>query len=282
MKKAFAVTALVLAFALTGCNIGKTATDAENTAENAIHAGTTINEQLDELKSEYEIKQFTAPDGAPLNVSDATNGNENWLTFDCAYISYVIPFYELGMENDNLISLNTTEQKSKYNDYAEQKSDLIKVKAGDILEYGLVVTHAETAFIIEENQGYVSSTIAELSGEITLKGTIYCFQDENDPMGIIQGDLFFYPCSENALTPTAYSAVVKPLSDINSDEATGVPNAERFFLGNISDLDESATNVLGESEFTDVEVTLKDIILACNENGSTGISSAIVVGLTKT
>lgn len=178
------------------------------------------------------------------------------------------------------IKLDTKEQKREYNEYIEQKSHWCKVEVGDTLTNGLIVTDAETGFTIEGTNGYVLSTRVALTGETTLTGTIFCFQEENDPMGIMKGDLFFYPSSDNTLVPMAYSVNLRTDVDENSDVADTVSNEDCFYLGNINDIDSGFADLF-KDEYTNVEVTLKNIILECNESGSTRISSANIVDLRK-
>lgn len=72
MKKITAISSTVIVLLmLAGCNSNQA--NPELTYTNTFYNVTTINENLEEIKSDYPIESFIAPDGKPIMISSASN-----------------------------------------------------------------------------------------------------------------------------------------------------------------------------------------------------------------
>ncbi|MBD5104815.1 MAG: hypothetical protein HDT47_08140 [Ruminococcaceae bacterium] len=242
-----------------------------------------ISANLENVKSNAPVKSFMGINGEELSVSFAVNVIEpnperqsNYaFIYDHAYITYNTPWYERDSLNSEKY-LDSSDWVEKYNEYLQNKSNYYIVKRGDKLKNGLICTDAETTYYYNHD-GHISLLNTEvcLSGELTLTGTVYSLQDEETVVITGKGDLTFWPDADNGIIPNSYEMFLSEKVDIDSTPVI----YESFYLGNISDLSEEYASLINENEYTDIQVTLKDIHLRFANDGTIRGSSAKVVDM---
>lgn len=297
LQKLKPLSALLAAVLLTACSaeterivfpIIGTAAEEEIPSEPKLHQGSsTSDENSEDSAKEIPITMFTGAAGESLRVSSAKSvivsqcepnpGEDFILNYDHAYFTYATPFYQRDFYSGSRsrkkpFFLDTPELTDKYNFYLKNKSVTYTVTRGDILENGLICTDARTCYIYRTN-GYnpnpeISFSEAAFSGELTLTGTICCEQ-EDGPF-TEKGSLYFIADSDNGNIPDQYDMYVT----YNAEQGDGLFFYEGFRLCNISELPEEQAKLIENSEYTDVKVTVKNIRLYCENNGTTFSKSA--------
>ena len=209
-------------------------------------------EELQAFIEQFPIEEIPLPDGSFINKSEAVSGKNNGLSqvlyFDFGVIRYAEPIFDIvtfgNSDNYDVIEF----------------PECITVKAGDILENGMTVENAQSAYIC-----YNSDILPEnrfdcaeltLSGEAELWGVLtvserdweYGFQDE--------GDILFYPDGSKSKVPLFYSDGVF-LNRYYTDDTVIVYDGEPLFLGNIKDYGGDLRDV----KFSEARVTVKNLHL---------------------
>ena len=142
------------------------------------------------------------PDGTEFNPSEAVRAGGNkeqvgTLFFDYAYILYSKPYFYTALDTPDLDSYEKM-QSYESRTPLHEKSEFIKVKAGDVLDNGLKVKRA--VYGQDLNMGeldYANSMRVEFEGELTLDGVmIYCPPNEEYPDGFY---CFFPDANKEAL-----------------------------------------------------------------------------------
>lgn len=166
---------------------------------------TTQNEWLktDFMESAKELGvTLLNPDGTEFDPSEAVRAGGNkeqvgTLFFDYAYILYSKPYFYTALDTPDLDSYEKM-QSYESRTPLHEKSEFIKVKAGDVLDNGLKVKRA--VYGQDLNMGeldYANSMRVEFEGELTLDGVmIYCPPNEEYPDGFY---CFFPDANKEAL-----------------------------------------------------------------------------------
>lgn len=249
-----------------------------------------INEKAEELKASIPIFWFTGAAGELLSVESAVNvwniccppldPDKNFgLQYDHAYFTYTEPFYQRDIFaaenslNNWSLSLDTPEMLDKYNLYLKNKAVTYTVNRGDKLENGLICTGALTLYIYNEDKtSTISYSKAVFSGELTLTGTVRCLTE--DVPYYEKGAVIFTADSDNGKVPCEYNQVTYKV-----ELGTTPFFNERFFLGNVSDLSPQQAELIQKNEYTDVEVTIKNIRLYHGNNGIPSSSTAEITDI---
>ena len=245
-----------------------------------------VSDNLADIKAGSPVKSFTGACGEELSVDSAVNvippdyetsSNYAYL-YDYAYLTYNTSIYERDSLDPEksifFIKLDSSELTEKYNEYLNNKSNVYTVKRGDKLQNGLICTDAKTGFYCN-NDGAVSllTTEACFSGELTLTGTLRCLQEEDPIAG--KGALAFIPDADNGNIPARYEMSLPEKAEIDSTQLI----YESFQLGNISELPEEYALLIKDNEYTDVQITIKDIHLSLASNKTDFGSSAVIVDM---
>ncbi len=234
------------------------------------------SEYYDDMKSECKYKKFMGADGNTLSVNEAVNvlnlnsessTNNYAMEYDFAYFTYTPSMYEGDLVFD--IPVDSAEYEEKYNEYLLSKAYVFKVKKGDKLQNGLICTDAVTYYFDspKDNESIFISTDACFSGELTLTGTIRYLKE--DPI-VGKGALQFFPDSSCGKIPCVYEENFFPARQYSNPW---------LGLGNISDLPDNLASLIKDNEYTNVEVTIKDLHLSYANNKTNYGSSAVIVDM---
>ncbi len=269
--------------------IGSVREDKIPSEPNLYDETVSINEKSEELKASIPIFWFTGAAGELLSVESAINvwnifspplnpDKSFGLQFDHAYFTYTKPFYQRDIFTaeslyDQNLSLDTPEMLDKYNLYLKNKAVTYTVNRGDKLENGLICTGALTLYIYSEDKTpMISYSKAVFSGELTLTGTVRCLTE--DAPYYEKGSVIFTADSDNGKVPCEYNPVTYKV-----ELGTTPFFNERFSLGNVSDLPLHKAELIKNNEYTDVEVTIKNIRLYHGNNGIPSSSTAEITDI---
>lgn len=205
-----------------------------------------ISEDLEKAKSELTVKNITGLNGEKLSVDSAVNIVDDLIVYDHSYFVY-------------------------------NSSDIFTVKKGDKLENGLICTDAETVFSITSVEPSIYCSDSCFSGELTLTGTIHCFQNDDDDPFFSKGDMLFIPDADNKNVPARYDYAFSNENAEIDDEYLN--SNKRLRLGNISDLPSEYASLISDKEYTNTQVTIKDIHLSFSNYKTDLGSSAVVVDM---
>ncbi len=250
------------------------------------------------------ILDYTDANGDPLSPYDIThieypteeNGNlTSLITYGSAFISYALPIYDSTLDNDNWQNdgdgfSNAVEwvvYRSEEADKALAERKCFEVKPGDVLENGLTVKSAETVYEAFEPDAWAElngseywtfgplTTTIEFEGTLTLEGIL--FKYEGNPQYFSSpNDVFFYPdTTKNAFVPKYIEGdqALSATAILKYPDDAVVYDGE-YYLGNLNtnlDLfsaDYDVDEVLGDTNYARVKITLKDITLG-TLNGTT-------------
>lgn len=234
------------------------------------------SDDLEEMKAACGYISFMGEDGKGIENDDVYNIRElsgdtspertiiYGLEYDFAYFTYTPSLYNGDPTDDTEVSQN----KKAYNEYLLSQAYIYRVKRGDKLENGLICTDARTLYFTSEN-GSINfiGTDACFSGELTLTGTLH-YSEEDPYYG--NGSITFTADSKNGNIPCVYRENFFPVTRCLSPS---------FYLGNISDLPENLASLINGSEYTNVEITIKDINLSHYNNKTDYGSTAVIVDL---
>ena len=115
---------------------------------------------------------------------------------------------------------------------------------------------------------------AAFSGELTLSGTIR-YEENESPPSFEKGLLTFTADSANGKVPAEYRPEMLHEYSLNETGLYG----EFFRLGNISALTEEQAKVIANNEFTDVQITIKNIHLFYGDYGYTPLQTAEITDI---
>ncbi len=245
------------------------------------------NENREELMNIISLENFTGAAGETLTAETAVNittddtAPQNYLLeYDHAYFTYAEPIYdrERSGGDNGTFDINTPELLDKYNLYLKNKSAIYTVKAGDKLENGLICTDAVTSYVYvndaEKAAPRLHHSEAAFSGELTLSGTIH-YEENESPPSFEKGLLTFTADSANGKVPAEYRPEMLHEYSLNETGLYG----EFFRLGNISALTEEQAKVIANNEFTDVQITIKNIHLFYGDYGYTPLQTAEITDI---
>lgn len=239
------------------------------------------DKDLKNIKAASPVKSFQGIDGETLSVESAydivepgADTSSYIFLYDFAYIQYAAPIYDSdSSETEKAIPymyLDSSDSVNEFKEYLNSHSTNYKIKRGDKLNNGLVCTDAVSRFDVSGENAELVDTIASFSGEITLTGTVCRYQDE------ILGEesLCFFPDSKNGNVISGYDVVT---DSKNVELGSKYPIFERFVLDNAPDVLEKYASIIGDSEYVNVSVTLKDICLShWGSKTNLGSSAAVV------
>lgn len=241
-----------------------------------------------DLLSPYDITRIEYP--------TEENGNlTSMITYGSAFITYALPIYASTLDGDDWKSdgdgfsnaMEWVVYRSEEADKALAERKFFEVKPGDVLENGLTVKSAETVYQgfepdvwaeLNGNEywtfGPITTTI-EFEGTMTLEGIL--FRYEGNPQYFSSpNDVFFYPdTTKNAFVPK----YIQDKEALSGMAVLGYPDDAvvhdgEYYLGNLNstlDLfsaDYDVDEVLGDTNYARVKITLKDITLG-TLNGTT-------------
>lgn len=173
-----------------------TPTDSETSvSSDDPEISTNSESELKALINDFQVDSITAPDGSQVNKSDAvcatgTIGGPIWLGYDFSYIRYSQPVFYNTFDYPDLINWESSDLVP--DDFNIDIYDLIKdpkflkIKAGDILENGLIVKSAKWWV---DSAGWSNSFEVDFDGEITLEGILHCSSKKDSGA---DGDLSFF------------------------------------------------------------------------------------------
>lgn len=284
-----------------------TATEISSVTQSGSESVPESRELPDDVKKLLEkcpnIPDYTDANGDLLSPYDIThieypteeNGHINSLiTYGSAFITYALPIYASTLDGDDWKSdgdgfsdaMEWVVYRSEEADKALAKRKCFEVKPGDVLENGLTVKSAETVYEAFEPDSWADlnsnpywtfgplRTTIEFEGTLTLEGILFKYEGNPDYFSS-PNDVFFYPdTTKNAFVPK-YSDGDNALSAmaILSPNHAVVHDGE-YYLGNLNttlDLfsaDYDVDEVLGDTNYARVKITLKDITLGIL-NGAT-------------
>ncbi|MBD5115043.1 MAG: hypothetical protein HDT46_07535 [Ruminococcaceae bacterium] len=294
MKKAKTALIIISALLLTACS-GETKSGGYpivgTVAKEEIPSEPKLNHSpVSEISEIPNLYDFVGAAGELLTVGSAVNIYSNTdsypdynyiLEYDHSYFTYVVPNYQRNSleNNDYYYSIDTPEALDEYNLYLKNKSVIYTVRSGDKLENGLICTDAQTAYLYHDNTEQAVPNLhyseAAFSGELTLTGTIHCEQEESPIPDTGKGLLTFIADSDNGKVPDEY----RPGIIYKASQGGKASYYEMFQLGNISDLTEEQASMIGNNEYTDVLITIKNIHLFYGNFGYTPSQIADIVDI---
>lgn len=241
-----------------------------------------------DLLSPYDITRIEHP--------TEENGNlTSMITYGSAFISYALPIYASTLDGDDWKSdgdgfsnaMEWVVYRSEEADKAIAERKYFEVKPGDMLENGLTVKSAETVYEAFEPDAWAElnsspywtfhplTTIIEFEGTLTLEGILYKYEGNPDYFNS-PNDVFFYPdTTKNAFVPK-YIEGDQTLSEaaILNYPNDAVVHDVAYYLGNLNtnlnlfSADYDVDEVLGDTNYARVKITMKDITLG-TLNGTT-------------
>lgn len=275
MKKAKIALIIISALILTACSgeaerggypiVGTVAEEEIPSEPKLKHSPVSEISEIPDIPAFAGAAGELLTEGSAVNIYSNTDSYPDYyyiLEYDHSYFTYVVPIYQRNSleNNDHLYSIDTPEALDEYNLYLKNKSVIYTVRAGDKLENGLICTDAQTAYIYHDNTEqavpYLHYSEAAFSGELTLTGTIHCEQEESPIPDKGKGFLTFIADSDNGNVPDEYRRIIYKV--LHGGKASYY---EMFQLGNISDLTEEQARLIGNNEYTDVQITIKNIHL---------------------
>ncbi|MDE7229882.1 MAG: hypothetical protein K2N56_05315 [Oscillospiraceae bacterium] len=246
-------------------NSDSTLTDSETSVSSDDPESSTNSESEPDLKAfinDFQVDSITAPDGSQVNKSDAvyatgTIGGPVWLGFDFSYIRYSQSVFYSTFDDPDLINWEFSDLVP--GDFNIDIYDLIedpkflKIKAGDILENGLIVKSAEWWV---DSAGFPNSYNVDFDGEITLEGIFHCSskKDSGD-----DGYLSFFVDNSQSVFPVLSRDDVAVVSIDIVNKVAIVNDSEEIRLGHVDDIAYDISNIIHFGEYIKAKITLKDI-----------------------
>lgn len=310
MKKVLAfIAALTLAVSVTACgdkirqenqSRDQTGSDTSSDTQSASPGGSDNEnsepepEPLDWYRSDgdgfkeliniFDMDDIEAPDGEILKKADADYlyGNSEQVFcagYDFSYMRKVRPYFRNTFDEPDMINWETLEVSDKREQEIVPSSEYFKIKMGDVLENGLTVKTAQTAFGCGLN-GTLFDLKIELDGEITIEGIIECVPEDEYTVG--KGALLFYPDS------TKQSDIFSPYQDYGRYPYTFVDSEKKFamvcdgvdlFLGSVYEVSSSVSDLFANDTYIKAKVTLSDIQFRTTPAGVSG--SAVIKNAVK-
>lgn len=260
MKKFYAI-ALTTALAVTLCGC---VNSGEGGGKN-IHAGGVSrgDEEFERYVAALPDADIPMPDGSTRRKGDVDRTNENGLmTFDTAYIRFPNARFESTLDDPGLFDKENFEFRSEVGGIGD--IEWIPVKAGDVLENGLVVESAFTTpeyeYPFTDDTINFCGTITALafSGEFVLEGILKLYPGSEN-YNYVDSCVTFIPDSTKLGLPIPYSGYAQEYGtvvDIDTGNAL-IYDGARFEFGN---LDEAGYDFGADTPiFSKVRMTLKAI-----------------------
>lgn len=283
-SKRFFVLAAGVALTLTGClpadteNIAyplpKGSYDEPTSAEH--EHGSYSSAEIAAAVEGFPTENIVRPDGETVPKSEAVGGNSSYLEFDFGFYETAPAVFGASFDKPDMIKFNSDGKPEIAANLSELRGDYgfdcKKVREGDVLENGLVVSHACSGV----NERGEWNTWVSFSGEITLSGYLtyeYHPTHSSDPSN---GTLWFIPDTTKSAVPTYINpAKEPPLFTFWGDYMSKNPyllysGSRQWRLGNTKSEKYSGLNleaVFDGKSCAYVTLTVKDPILAPQGGG---------------
>ena len=283
-SKRFFVLAAGVALTLTGClpadteNIAypfpKGSYDEPTSAEH--EHGSYSPAEIAAAVEGFPTENIVRPDGETVPKSEAVGGNNSYLEFDFGFYETAPAVLGASFDKPDMIKFNSDGKPEIAANLSELRGDYgfdcKKVREGDVLENGLVVSHACSGV----NERGEWNTWVSFSGEITLSGYLtyeYHPTHSSDPSN---GTLWFIPDTTKSAVPTYINpAKEPPLFTFWGDYMSKNPyllysGSRQWRLGNTKSEKYSRLNleaVFDGKSCAYVTLTVKDPILAPQGGG---------------
>lgn len=283
-SKRFFVLAAGVALTLTGClpadteNIAypfpKGSYDEPTSAEH--EHGSYSPAEIAAAVEGFPTENIVCPDGETVLKSEAVGGNSSYLEFDFGFYETAPAVFGASFDKPDMIKFNSDGKPEIAANLSELRGDYgfdcKKVREGDVLENGLVVSHACSGV----NERGEWNTWVSFSGEITLSGYLtyeYHPTHSSDPSN---GTLWFIPDTTKSAVPTYINpAKEPPLFTFWGDYMSKNPyllysGSRQWRLGNTKSEKYSGLNleaVFDGKSYAYVTLTVKDPILAPQGGG---------------
>ena len=306
MKKTITtILALTLTMSLTACSsaenipddkdiqnssqsgISKPTSESSQNSKDGSHSSptsSTFSENSSSSASESLLSEDDFPEsfigyvGETLRGADAAEKSDNTVKFDnFTYLRYAAPIFDNTLKTPDLIDQDTLEMP-KYDDMISQKQTDPKwfaVRAGDVLENGLVVKSVSCGF---KKMKYFDGTeeVIQTQSEVvfenalTVTGVLYCNPEQD--MYIGDGELFFFPDTTANLNIPVISrrdrageySIKKYIFTNNAFVCDGI----YYRVGDIESASVDLGGIIKRGEASEVRVTFDNIKLVENETGS--------------
>lgn len=225
----------------------------------------------------FTMDDIEVPDGV-LKKADADYlyGDSEYVIcagYDFSYLRKVMPYFRNTVDEPGMINWETMEVSNKPEAGLAPSSDYFKIKAGDVLDNGLTVKTAKTAFGFA-GDGLISDMKVELDGEITIEGILKCMPEDEYIIG--KGELIFYPDS------TKQSDILAPYTEHPFEPWTFadpeykfamVYNGEPFYLGLVDDAPGGVSDFFANDTYIKAKVTVSDILFKTGNGGIRGFAT---------
>ena len=143
--------------------------NVETSGENSDEQPNPPTEDIQAAIEQFDYDSFTGPDGEEVMLTEASQTNGYFLSYDFGYIRYADAIYSDTVANPDLFDFEnygfTVDNEAAANPYA------FKVVKGQTLDNGLTVSEATYSVFPD---GRLSNTV-NLDGEITLEGLLFCY-----------------------------------------------------------------------------------------------------------
>ena len=193
--------------------------------------------------------------------------------YDFSYLRKAKSHFRNTIDEPGMINWETLEVSDEPETSPVPASDYFKIKAGDVLENGLTVKKAQTAFGYA-GDGLISDMKVELEGEITLEGILKCMPEDQYIIG--KGELIFYPDS------LKHSDILAPFKEYSSDPWTYVDSEYKFamvysgeplYLGLVDNAPAGVSDFFANDTYIKAKVTVSDIYYKTGNGGIRGFAT---------
>lgn len=225
----------------------------------------------------FEMDDIEAPGGI-LKKADADYlyGNSERVVcvgYDFSYLRKVRPYFRNTFDEPGMINWETMEISDAREHGPVPTSDYFKIKAGDVLENGLTVKTAQTAFGFA-GDGLISDMKVELDGEITVEGILKCMPEDEYIIG--KGELIFYPDSAKHSDIFAYyeEYPFEPWTYVDPEYKFAMSyNGEPLYLGLVDNAPGGVSDLFANDTYIKAKVTVSDIYFKTGNGGIRGFAT---------
>lgn len=221
---------------------------------------------------------FTAPDGTTVSFSEGLKvydeGSFQIYDFEFCWLRSLEPVFRSTLDEPDLVAdWDNFEFKEGVTTEVEDPK-WFRVKAGDVLENGLVVKGAKCTV---DSNGMLMNPKVQCEGELTLEGFLY-LQGE-DEYGVSAGDLLFYADPRQTKLPKIaawYGAALSRVFGFGESKFALLYDGIEFKVGNLNDIDMDLSGIAYAGEFVKARVDVKDPVFG-NYEGPGYVSNAVLV-----
>lgn len=225
----------------------------------------------------FTMDDIKVPDGV-LKKADADYlyGNSEYVVcagYDFSYLRKVRPYFRNTFDEPGMINWDTMEIANEPESSVVPYSDYFKIKAGDVLDNGLKVKTAQTAFGFA-GDGLISDMKVELDGEITIEGILKCMPEDEYIIG--KGELILYPDSVKHSDILAHfdEYISEPWTYVDPEYNFAMSfNGDPFYLGLVDNAPAGVSDLFANDTFIKAKVTISDIRFKTGNGGIRGFAT---------